>query len=35
MLAGRVEPQGGCPVQIHIPQMLELIGTGSSTRRWR
>jgi glutamate synthase (NADPH/NADH) small chain len=22
------EPTGGCPVQIHIPEMLELVGTG-------
>jgi glutamate synthase (NADPH/NADH) small chain len=28
MLAGRAEPQGGCPVKIHIPQVLELVGTG-------
>ena len=28
LLAGHVEPQGGCPVQIHIPKMFELIGTG-------
>ncbi|MGC3995602.1 MAG: sulfide/dihydroorotate dehydrogenase-like FAD/NAD-binding protein [Propionicimonas sp.] len=28
LLAGHREPQGGCPVQIHIPQMFELIGTG-------
>ncbi len=28
LLAGRKEPQGGCPVKIHIPQMLELVGTG-------
>ncbi|XBS71409.1 FAD-dependent oxidoreductase [Acerihabitans sp. KWT182] len=25
---GRAEPQGGCPVKIHIPQMLDLLGTG-------
>ena len=28
LLAGHTEPQGGCPVQIHIPKMFELIGTG-------
>ncbi|MFZ0530215.1 MAG: sulfide/dihydroorotate dehydrogenase-like FAD/NAD-binding protein [Propionicimonas sp.] len=28
LLAGHREPQGGCPVQIHIPQMFELIGNG-------
>jgi len=28
LIAGRVEPQGGCPVQIHIPTMFELIGEG-------
>lgn len=28
LLAGHREPQGGCPVQIHIPKMFELIGTG-------
>ncbi len=28
MIAGRAEPQGGCPVKIHIPQVLELVGTG-------
>ncbi len=27
-IAGRTEPQGGCPVKIHIPQVLELVGTG-------
>ncbi len=27
-LAGHKEPKGGCPVKIHIPQMLELIGNG-------
>ena len=25
---GKFEPKGGCPVKIHIPQMLELLGTG-------
>jgi glutamate synthase (NADPH) small chain len=28
LLAGRKEPKGGCPVKIHIPQMLELVGIG-------
>jgi len=27
-IAGQKEPKGGCPVRIHIPQMLELIGQG-------
>ncbi len=27
-LAGKREPKGGCPVKIHIPQVLELVGTG-------
>lgn len=27
-LAGHKAPEGGCPVRIHIPQMLELIGQG-------
>lgn len=27
-LAGHKEKAGGCPVQIHIPQMIELIGRG-------
>ncbi len=27
-LAGHREPTGGCPVKIHIPRMLELVGTG-------
>ena len=27
-LAAHREPQGGCPVKIHIPQVLELVGTG-------
>lgn len=26
--AGRSEPKGGCPVKIHIPEMLNLLGTG-------
>ena len=34
MLAGRAEPKGGCPVKIHIPEMLELLGTAGSARRW-
>jgi glutamate synthase (NADPH) small chain len=25
---GKAEPDGGCPVKIHIPEMLELLGTG-------
>ncbi len=28
MVAGKSEPQGGCPVKIHIPQVLALVGTG-------
>ena len=28
LLVGHKEPQGGCPVQIHIPRMFELIGEG-------
>jgi len=28
LIAGRSERRGGCPVQIHIPAMLELLGTG-------
>jgi glutamate synthase (NADPH/NADH) small chain len=27
-LAGCKEPTGGCPVQIHIPEMIELVGKG-------
>jgi len=27
-VAGQAEPKGGCPVKIHIPEMLELLGTG-------
>ena len=27
-VAGKFEPRGGCPVKIHIPEMLELLGTG-------
>ncbi len=25
---GAFEPKGGCPVKIHIPEMLEMLGTG-------
>ena len=28
ILHGKREPQGGCPVKIHIPAMFELIGNG-------
>ena len=27
-VASQSEPKGGCPVKIHIPEMLELLGTG-------
>ena len=27
-IAGKAEPKGGCPVKIHIPEMLNLLGTG-------
>ena len=27
-LADKKEPKGGCPVKIHIPQVLQLVGTG-------
>jgi glutamate synthase (NADPH/NADH) small chain len=27
-VAGKFVPKGGCPVKIHIPEMLDLIGTG-------
>lgn len=27
-LAGKPQPKGGCPVKIHIPKVLELVGTG-------
>jgi glutamate synthase (NADPH/NADH) small chain len=27
-IAGKTEPKGGCPVKIHIPEMLNLMGTG-------
>jgi glutamate synthase (NADPH/NADH) small chain len=30
-LAGCTEPTGGCPVSIHIPQVIELIGNGKFT----
>ncbi|GAA2181630.1 hypothetical protein GCM10009785_17390 [Brooklawnia cerclae] len=28
LLSGRKEPRGGCPVQVHIPDMMRLLGTG-------
>ncbi|MBB5049279.1 glutamate synthase (NADPH/NADH) small chain [Rhodopseudomonas rhenobacensis] len=28
LIAGKSEPKGGCPVKIHIPEMLDLLGTG-------
>ena len=28
LLHGRKEPKGGCPVQVHIPDMMQLLGTG-------
>lgn len=28
VIAGRPERKGGCPVKIHIPQVLQLVGTG-------
>ena len=28
LLAGRKEPRGGCPVQVAIPDMMQLLGTG-------
>ena len=28
LLQGRKPPKGGCPVKIHIPEMLDLLGTG-------
>jgi glutamate synthase (NADPH/NADH) small chain len=28
LLQGRKQPKGGCPVKIHIPEMLDLLGTG-------
>lgn len=31
LLAGRRRPSGGCPVSIHIPRVLELIGTNRFT----
>ncbi|MBP6654683.1 MAG: sulfide/dihydroorotate dehydrogenase-like FAD/NAD-binding protein [Propionivibrio sp.] len=27
-VAGKADPKGGCPVKIHIPKVLELMGTG-------
>ncbi len=27
-IAGKPEPAGGCPVKIHIPEVLRLVGTG-------
>ncbi|MEI7611713.1 MAG: FAD-dependent oxidoreductase, partial [Betaproteobacteria bacterium] len=27
-IPGKFEPKGGCPVKIHIPEMLNLLGTG-------
>jgi glutamate synthase (NADPH/NADH) small chain len=28
LLHGKVEPKGGCPVKIHIPELLDLLGKG-------
>jgi len=28
LLKNRLEPKGGCPVKIHIPEMLDLLGQG-------
>ncbi|KIZ38976.1 MULTISPECIES: sulfide/dihydroorotate dehydrogenase-like FAD/NAD-binding protein [Rhodopseudomonas] len=28
LIQGKSEPKGGCPVKIHIPEMLDLLGTG-------
>jgi glutamate synthase (NADPH/NADH) small chain len=28
LLKGKLEPKGGCPVKIHIPEMLDLLGQG-------
>ncbi len=28
IIQGKKEPKGGCPVKIHIPEMLELLGQG-------
>ena len=28
LIAGKAENKGGCPVKIHIPEMLKLLGTG-------
>jgi glutamate synthase (NADPH/NADH) small chain len=33
-VAGKADPKGGCPVKIHIPKVLELMGNGRSARRW-
>jgi glutamate synthase (NADPH/NADH) small chain len=27
-IAGKLDPKGGCPVKIHIPEMLDLMGKG-------
>ena len=32
LLHGKAEPKGGCPVKIHIPEMLDLLGTGQVPR---
>ena len=29
---GKAEPKGGCPVKIHIPEMLDLLGNGKLPR---
>ncbi len=28
LVQGRKQPKGGCPVKIHIPEMMDLLGTG-------
>ena len=28
LIPGRAEPKGGCPVKIHIPEMIDLLGKG-------
>ena len=28
LMQGKKQPKGGCPVKIHIPEMLDLLGTG-------
>jgi len=33
LLKNKLEPRGGCPVKIHIPEMLDLLGQASSARR--